>query len=986
MRLRHPLALITAAALFLHTAAKAVDIPVLTSPDGSISVSVGTSGGLNYAVQIDGTALVVPSKLGLVLSDGTRLGQQPEVLEADLRLNDTTWNDSFGKFSTVLDHFRELRVRLREPRPLPAAPKEFEILVRAYDDGVALRYVLPGPTVPASFSVTENLTEFLFTGDHRVWIGGGSDAECLYPEIHLSQMPAGHRILPLVVEAPNALVAVAEADARDWSSSMLVSIGQPGVFGAKASLVSQVNSQSPRASAWHALLIARNAGALTTSTFLLNLATPSQIADTSWIKPGISAWDVWWTGNNTYWPQHNGLYARGNTQSHKDYIDFAAEMGWPYMLIDWFWYDQDSSDPQTAIKALSHIDMPALMAHAASKGVKLILWVNSKNISSISADTLFATYKQWGAAGVKIDFFQNNGSQGTGKWMEELAAAAANHQLVVDFHGVHTPTGLSRTWPNVLTQEGVLGAEYVKLGQSFTPEQMVRLPFTRGLLGPADVTPGGFLNVRADQFVPNSVPSTVTGTRARHLAFAMQIHSPYLCLADAPENYRDEPGLNFFRKLPTTWDSTRVLSSGLMTHLVQARRKGDSWWIAGMNLQQPLELDLNLDFLGDGNHTLTTYSDTPQSNQEPTSLTEQTRVVTRGETIHIRMENTGGFAATLRPVTIPAQPGVISYHWDYFGTIPSDGFSQAGMVPAAHWNNSYPARTSPPTAGDPATSIKDNSGSATPLDIHFSHSAQWQLNPLNTSPAQDLDGSYNKRLLKSYVDMSGGNPQTLTLSEIPYANYDIYVYLSADMSDREGYVTDGAGTFHFRTYGSGAISGDNAVFIRATETNDLPVNAAATYARFANLSGSSKNITVHAAGNGGIAGFQIVEILPAIDDFDAWKSANGVTGDENDDDDKDGLTNHEEYAFGLNPTGGSSINPITVPLNRAAGTFSYTRRLQRMTGLAYSIWTSTDLVAWTEDTGATEGIPIRNGEVETVPVTLSSPPTDATFFVRVRTP
>jgi len=982
MRLRHPLALLTAAALFLHTAATAVDIPVLTSPDGRISVSVGTSGGLSYAVQLDSTPLVVPSKLGLVLSDGTRLGQQPEVLEADLRLNDTTWNDSFGKFSTVRDHFRELRVRLREPRPLPAAPMEFEVLVRAYDDGVALRYVLPGPTVPGAFTVSENLTEFLFAGDHRAWIGGGSDAECLYPEIHLSQMPGNHRILPLVVEAPNALVAVAEADARDWSSSMLVSTGQPGVFGAKASLVSQVNSQTPRASAWHTLLIARNAGALTTSTFLLNLATPSQIADTAWIKPGISAWDVWWTGNNPYWTQHNGLYARGNTQSHKDYIDFAAEMGWPYMLIDWFWYDQDSSNPQTAIIPLSHIDMPALMAHAASKGVKLILWVNSKNIPSIGADTLFATYKQWGAAGVKIDFFQNNGSQGTGKWMEELAAAAANHQLVVDFHGVHTPTGLSRTWPNVLTQEGVLGAEYVKLGNSFTPEQMVRLPFTRGLLGPADVTPGGFLNVRADQFVSNAVPSTVTGTRARHLAFSMLIDSPYLCLADAPQNYREEPGLNFFRKLPTTWDDTRVLSSGLMTHLVQARRKGDSWWIAGMNLQQARELGLNLDFLGDGNYVLTTYSDTPQSDQQPTSLAEQTRVVTRGETIHIRMETTGGFAATVKPVTIPAQPGIISYHWDFYGTIPSDGFSQAGVVPAAHWNNSYPARTSPPTAGDPATSIKDNSGSATPLDIHFSHSAQWQLNPLNTSPARDLDGSYNKRLLKSYVDMSGGNPQTLTLSEIPYANYDIYIYLSADTSGREGYVSDGAGTFHFRTYGSGAISGDNAALIQATETSDQPVNAAATYARFANLSGSSKNITVHATGNGGIAGFQIVE----INDYDTWKSATGVTGTTTDDDDGDGRTNFEEYAFGLDPAASSSVNPIAVPLDKATGTFSYTRRLKSKTGLTYSIWTSADLMAWTEDAGATEGNPIPNGDLETVPVTLSSPPTASTFFVRVRTP
>ena len=960
----------------------AVDIPALTSPDGRIAVSVDDSGGLSYSVQLDGAPLLVKSNLGLTLSGGTQLGMQPETITAAVQSHDSTWQDPFGKSSTVRDQYRELRVRLSEPRPAPAAAVVFELHVRAYNDGVALRYAFPEAASPGPFTVTGNLTEFLFTGDHRAWIGGGADAECLYPEIRLSQMPGDRRILPLVVEAPNAVVAVAEADARDWAGSMLVSTGKPGAFGAKASLVSQVQSQSPRQSPWHALIIGRNAGDLTVSTMLRNLATPSQIADTSWIKPGISAWDVWWTGRNPYWPQHNGLYARGNTQSHKDFIDFAAEMGWPYMLVDWFWYDQESSDPQTAIKPLSHIDMPALMAHAASKGVKLILWVNSKNIPSIGAETLFTTYKQWGAAGVKIDFFQNNGSQGTEKWMEELAAAAASHQLVVDFHGVYTPTGLSRTWPNVLTQEGVLAVEYVKLGNSFTPEHMMRLPFTRGLLGPADVTPGAFLNVRPDQFAPNSVPSKVIGTRARHLAFAMLIDSPYLCMADAPENYREEPGLNFFRKLPTTWDETRVLSSGLMNHLVQARRKGNGWWIAGMNLDQPLELTLNLDFLGDGNHTLTTYSDTPQSIQQPTSLAEQTRVVKRGDTVTVRMENTGGFAATILPVVPPAKARVISYNWDFYGSIPSDAVSTAGVVPAAHWNNSYPARNWPSLVADPTTSVKDHSGAATTLDFHFSHSAQWHLDPQATSPSRDADGSYNKRLLKGYVDMSGGNPQTLTLSEIPYAQYDIYVYLSSGTANREGYATDGTSSFYFRTGGSGVISGDNAVLIQATEASDLPVNATATYARFTNLTGSSKNITVYAAGNAGIAGFQIVEIL----DYDLWKSASGVTGSMSDDDDGDGRPNFEEYAFGLNPTNGSSVNPIAVELNKATGTFRYTRRLQSKTGLSYSIWTSPNLETWTEDTGKQESIPIPNDNVETVPVTLSSLPTATAFFVRVKTP
>jgi alpha-glucosidase len=318
------------------------------------------------------------------------------------------------------------------------------------------------------------------------------------------------------------------------------------------------------------------------------------------------------------------------------------------MLVDWFWYDQESKDPETAIKPQGHIDMPALMAHAKSKGVKLILWVNSKNIPSIGADKLFATYAKWGAVGVKIDFFHNNGSQGTQRWHEELLAAAAKHKLVVDFHGVYTATGLSRTWPNLLTQEGVLGVEYVKLGRSFTPEHMIMLPFTRGLLGPADITPGAFLNVREDEFVPNSIPATSPGTRARQLALSVLVDSPYLCMADDPIHYRGQPGIGFYRNLPTTWNETRALSSGLMQHLVQARRKGKTWWLAGMNLKQPLELDLKLDFLGEGTYTLTTYSDTPESVQRPAALAESTREVKRGEVIKVRMEPAGGFAATLQ--------------------------------------------------------------------------------------------------------------------------------------------------------------------------------------------------------------------------------------------------------------------------------------------------------------------------------------------------
>jgi alpha-glucosidase len=619
----------------------------ISSPVGRIEVRVQFEKGLTYSVNYAGTPLVAPLRLGLTFADVLQLGHSVQLLNSETQRNNTQWRDDFGKFSVVKDHYRELRLCFRELRAAPAKPVDFEVLVRAYNDGVAWRYVLPKQDALDQLQLTADETQFRFPADYRAWVGQNTTYGNQFPEIRLSQLNADRRSLTLVVETPKAFVAVAEADARDWAGCSLVAAGVSNAFGARAALISPVVSQTPQQSSWHALIIGKTAGDLAVSTMLKNLATPSRIGDTSWIKPGITAWHAWWTGVNPYWDQHRGLHARGNTRSHKDYIDLAAQMGWPYMLVDWFWYDQEGADPETAIKPQAHIDMLELMAYAKSEGVKLLLWVNSKNIPSLGADKLLSTYKAWGAAGVKIDLFQNNGSQPTQRWLEQLLESAAKHKLVEDFHGIYTPTGLSRTWPNLLTQEGVLGVEYVKLGKEFTPPHMMTLPFTRGLLGPADITPGAFLNVREEEFVPNSIPATVTGTRARQLALSVLMDSPFLCLCDSPRNYLGQPGLEFYRDLPTTWDETRVLSSDVMEHLVQARRKGDRWYIAAMNGEPPLSIPVKLDFLRPGRFTLRSFADTPESATRPAAIGESSRTVTRKDTLEIRMERAGGFVAVV---------------------------------------------------------------------------------------------------------------------------------------------------------------------------------------------------------------------------------------------------------------------------------------------------------------------------------------------------
>ena len=613
------------------------------SPDGRLAVTVQCHGQLSYDVTLGGQPVVVSSRLGLAFSDGPELGGSVELEGVERRAIDFQWENHFGKFRAMRDHFNETRLRLREKNI------GFDVVVRVYDDGIAFRYVLPKQPGLDKFRLAADLTQFLFSGDCRAWAGKTTSYECQFPEIRLSQLSGDKKSLPLVVETPAAFVAVAEADVRDWSGSSLVAAGVEGMFGARAELISPVQSRTPRESPWHALIIGKNAGDLTVSTLLANLAAPSRIADVSWIKPGLMAWDSWWTGVNPYWSQYKGVHARGKTRSHKDYIDLAAAMGWPYMLVDWYWYDQGSKDPETAIKPLEHIDMPELMSYAKAKGVRLVLWVNSKNIPSIGEEKLFDTYSAWGAAGVKIDFFPKNGSQSTQRWAEELLASAARHRLVVDFHGAYTPTGFSRTWPNLLTQEGVLGEEYCKLGRLFSSQHMVTLPFTRGLLGPADVTPGGFLNRTAAQFVPDSVPCQVEGSRTRQLALSVMIDSPLLCLADSPVNYLGQPGIEFFRGLPTTWDETRVVSSEMTGHLVQARRNGNRWWVVAMNNDKPLALDVPLGFLGSGKFSAKIYSDTSETVTKPESLGVTARAVTSMDTLKVNMAPAGGFAAVIEP-------------------------------------------------------------------------------------------------------------------------------------------------------------------------------------------------------------------------------------------------------------------------------------------------------------------------------------------------
>ena len=642
----------------------------VSSPDGKLTLVVSDNAGLRYRVELDGKPLLADSVLGLAFADGTTLGPAAKITTPQTAVRNATWDNPIGQRRTVPDRFRELRIELREPTT-PA--RTFALVARAYDDGVAFRYDLPEASGLGEFTLQRELTEFRFPADHRAWAGDESAcAENTYRENKLSAIPqqspdkrhAGQpfrSVLPLLVKTPSAYVAVAESDLLDWAGLFLAGTGENAVraeLAPREDKRGSVVGRVPMVSPWRVLMVARTAGDLVTNDLVATLATPSRVADISWIKPGVSAWDAWWTGINSSQPKYTGLQARGDNRSHREYIDFASEMGWPYQLVDWFWYQHMSNERKNLFsrpnnpsgdftQSTPDIDVPGLVDYARSKNVRLFAWGHSLDLQTAGVDKTLAYLASLGVAGVKIDFI-NSDSQEAVQWCVRTLEAAARHHLMVDFHGTYKPTGLARTYPNFVTQEGVLGNEYNKLGgnRNDTRHSLI-LPFTRGLLGPMDYTPGAFLN-RTPSTFKVTYPAQAIGTRARQLAMTVVYRSPLLVLCDSPANYRGQPGVEFFRGLPTVWDESAVLSAEIDKHVVIARRSGERWYVAAMNGSEAVTLDVPLAFLGSTSRgwRLREFADGANA-AAPETVVETTRELGGSRTLSLRLQASGGYAAVI---------------------------------------------------------------------------------------------------------------------------------------------------------------------------------------------------------------------------------------------------------------------------------------------------------------------------------------------------
>jgi alpha-glucosidase len=617
------------------------------SPDSNIAITVSNSDKLIWSVSWRSRNIVNPSPMGFELKNEETMTGNFAILDQSLKNFNETWIPVVrSKHAEIINNYNELKLTLKEKT---GPMRQLELYVRAYNDGAAFRYKLLRSSMIRERQIIKELTEFIIPGDPKAWIveygGYSSSNEAEFFEHPLSYLNeksvAG---IPMLMEyGNNCWVAITEAKIENYAAFYIGTNGATNKLTTKLVPVPgeaengiKVRFNDEVYTPWRVLMIGDTPGPLIESEIIQNLNDPCAIRDPSWIKPGISAWDHWWSGE-----------VKMEMPVIKQYIDLASEMGWPYMLVDWQWYGKFNSPEADITRWAPQISMPEIIEYAKSKNVKIIVWLYSSDVNRNSAyKTAFPLYEKWGIAGIKIDFMDRDDQQMV-NWYHDIIKCAAENHLMVDFHGAYKPDGIIRTWPNMITREGLMGNEYYKFSDKMSPEHNVKLAFTRMLAGQMDYTPGAFLNVTKEQF-KQQTPAIVWNTRSAELSKFVIYESPLTVVCDHPDNILNKPGADFLKIVPTVWDDIKFLSGYPGDYVAIAKRSGDKWFIGVMNNSIGKSIELKLDFLPSGNYEAETWSDAKNSDKEPLEIKKSIKSVNSGDGLNVIMAKNGGFVAVIK--------------------------------------------------------------------------------------------------------------------------------------------------------------------------------------------------------------------------------------------------------------------------------------------------------------------------------------------------
>ncbi len=620
----------------------------VNSPDSRITVNVETGTNTTYSVTFHGKVILNPSPISMTFDNGTVIGRNMEVKKVErFTQNQVLKPVVRQKSEQIIDHYNEMVLDA----------DRYKLYFRVYNDGLAYRF---HTDFPDSLKVLNEEVTYCFPEDYNTLFPEErsmlSAQQPLFKPMKLSEIGTDRFCsTPILIKVDeNARIFISESDLESYPGMFLRKQGKnelAGKFAAvsledyktddrqifptkRADYIARVNGT--RNYPWRAMIVAENDANLITNQLIYKLA-PEAEGDYSWVRPGKIAWD---------W--YNALILTGvdfkcgiNNDTYKYYIDFASKYGIEYVVIDDGW-----SEAWDVTKTIPEINMEELVAYGKKKNVDLILWVSWAPFRE-KIDEAFDKFSQWGIKGIKMDFM-NRDDQEMVDFYYEVARKAATHKMLVDFHGAYKPTGWLRTFPNVLTSEGVAGLENHKWGSFVTPKHNVTLPFTRMVAGPMDYTPGAMINFHEkDHKIWFNLPASV-GTRCHQLGMYVVYESPLQMLADSPSNYYREPVcMEFLSQVPVVWDETRVLKASVGEYVIVARRHGDAWYIGGMAGEKGQKFEIDLDFIK-GNKTLTYWEDGVNVDMNANDVARRTRKVKQGDKITITMYDGGGYAAVIK--------------------------------------------------------------------------------------------------------------------------------------------------------------------------------------------------------------------------------------------------------------------------------------------------------------------------------------------------
>jgi alpha-glucosidase len=636
-------------------------MPALLLAQKNVKVS-SPDGGMNFTFQLKPDApiytvtykkqqVINPSALAMDFDSGA-WGRNLKINKVTHTANDDYYNLVVGKAKHIRNNYHEAAIALAETvKPF----RKINLVVRAYNDGVAFRYVFPEQAGWKNFTLYDENTAFNLAGNPKALVlflpSYTTSHEGPYTHEPYSELEAGKLMdMPATFEYPNSIyLAITEAEIVDYAG-MYLSKNSDGTMRGKLSPLpgqekEKVKAVLPHNTPWRVAIISDRAGGLIESNMLTSLNGPCKIEDTSWIKPGKSTFP-WWNG--TVVPDTS--FAPGNNfETNKYYIDFCARNNIQYHSVVEYgqheWYVNDgpdfspgpNADPS---KTISTIDMKQICDYAKSKGVGIRVWVHWQALYPV-LDKAFAQYEKWGISGMMVDFMDRDDQQMI-RIQEEILQKAAKHHLHIQFHGSSKPSGLHRMYPNEFTREGTRNYEAYKWDTTMSASHDIAMPFTRMLAGATDYHLGGFRSVPQAKFKIHYRSPMVTGTRCHMLGMYVVLESYLAMVCDYPQAYEGQPGFDFIQKLPTTWDETRVPDAVINEHVTIARRNNGEWFIGSITNNKPRAEDLKLDFLGSGTYMADIYTDAADTDTNPNNLKKETRAVTGKDVLRLNIAANGG--------------------------------------------------------------------------------------------------------------------------------------------------------------------------------------------------------------------------------------------------------------------------------------------------------------------------------------------------------